>query len=255
MRKYTLNIFKDLEEASRALAEALMAVASTAIENRSRFSLALSGGSSPKPLYKLLAENQYREQIDWAKVEFFWGDERPVPPDHEDSNYRLAKETLLEPLGIADQQIHRIEAELPDKDLAADKYINEIVEALGLGAGGEPPSLDVVLLGLGEDAHTASLFPATKALLETQRWVTKNLVLKLDAERITMTPMLINRARNVFFLVVGENKASALAEVLEGRIDTVRLPAQLIKPATGQVVWFVDEAAASKLKKQTDAQK
>ncbi|MGF1578128.1 MAG: 6-phosphogluconolactonase [Gemmataceae bacterium] len=252
MRKYTLNIFKDHEEASGAAAEAVVAVATAAVENRNRFSVALAGGSSPKLLYKLLTEEPLRSRIDWSKVEFFWGDERPVPIDHEESNFRMANEVLLQPLGIAEPQIHRIRAELTDKDLAAEKYLNEIVDTLGLGTGGEPPSLDLVLLGLGEDAHTASLFPATKALLETQRWVTKNLVLKFDAERITITPMFINRARNVFFLVTGENKATALSEVLEGPIDTVRLPAQLVKPATGQVIWYVDEAAASKLKQKPE---
>jgi 6-phosphogluconolactonase len=250
MRKYTLHIFQDAEETSRAAAEAVLAVAEETIAARDRFCVALSGGSTPKRLYQLLTGPLLRKQVDWSKAEIFWCDERPVPPDHPDSNYGMAREVLLQPLAIPDSRIHRMQAEQFDRAAVAEDYQNEIARVLGITTVGEPPALDLVLLGLGADAHTASLFPATSALLETRRWVVANRVIKLDSERLTMTAMLINRAAHIFFLVAGEDKATALAEVLEGPIDTQRLPAQLIRPAQGKLVWFVDQAAASKLTRQ-----
>lgn len=250
MRKYTLNIYKDLEEASRAAANEVVTVLQRAIFERDRATLALSGGSTPKRLYELLAGDPFRGKVDWPKVHFFWGDERPVPPDHPQSNYRMAKEALLGPLQIADDHIHRLKGEERDRNAAAEAYQNEIAAVLGVSAIGEPPVLDVTLLGLGEDGHTASLFPATPALLETQQWVVNNPVLKLDCDRLTMTPMLINRSANIFFLVSGSQKAKPLAAVLEGPVDTQRLPAQLIRPARGKLIWFVDKDAATGLSKQ-----
>lgn len=247
MKKYTLHIHKDAEATSRAAAAAAVAIAQEAIENHGKFFFVLSGGSTPRRLYELLARAPLRQQVDWSRVEFFWGDERPVPPDDPQSNYRMAREALLGPLDIPETQIHRMQGELPNLEAAAEAYQNEIAQALGSPQLGEPPSFDLVLLGLGEDAHTASLFPATPALLETQRWVTRNPVLKLNSERLTLTAMILNRAHNIFFLVTGDKKAQPLADVLKGQIDTQRLPAQVIRPAGGKVQWFADEAAASKL--------
>lgn len=248
MRKYTLNIYKDPDEASRAAAEALVKIARESLTARGKFSLALAGGNTPRRLYQLLA-GPLRDEVVWSGVEFFWGDERPVPPDDPESNYRMARETLLDPLQIPEEHRHRMRAEAADKDAAAQHYQDEISRVLGAVGSGDTPALDLVLLGLGPDAHTASLFPATPALIESRRWVVANPVRKLDAVRLTMSPMLLNRAAHVFFIVEGAEKAPALAEVLEGPIDTQRLPAQLIRPASVNLVWFVDQAAASKLKK------
>ncbi len=249
MKKYTLNVFPGPEETCLAAAEAFVDVARQAITRKGSFAVALSGGHTPRRMYEFLTQESLRLQVDWSKVLFFWGDERPVPPNHAESNYRMAQESLLTPLGISETQIFRMEADQLDKNLAAQQYQNVLMEKLGKTAGGDGAALDLVLLGLGDDAHTASLFPATPALLETIRWVVCNPVLKLESERLTLTPMFINRSAHVFFLVTGESKANAVKEVLEGSIDTQRLPAQLIHPADGKLVWFVDEAAGSGLKR------
>jgi 6-phosphogluconolactonase len=249
MRKYTLKIHENAEECSRAAAEAIAKVVREAVATRGRCCLALAGGHTPQRTYQYLASPTLREQVDWSRVEFFWGDERPVPSDHPDSNYRMARVALLDPLHIPDEHRHRMIAEAQDMDTSAQKYQDEIARVLGVSVFGEPPALDLVLLGMGPDAHTASLFPATPALSEMRRWVVPNPVVKLDSQRMTMTPMLINLASHVFFLVVGADKATALAEVLEAHLDTQRLPAQLIRPRSGQLVWYVDKAATSSLKK------
>ncbi len=247
MRKYTLNVHKDSEETCHAAADAVVAVLREAIATRGRCCMALSGGNTPRRLYQRLV-GPLRKEVDWSKVEFFWGDERPVPPDDPQSNFRMARESLLAPLEIPAERIHRMMGESTDLDAAAQQYQNEIARVVGGSTHGDPPMFDLVLLGLGPDAHTASLFPATPALQETQRWVVANPVLKLNVERLTLTAMIINRAANVFFLVEGADKATALAEVLQGTIDIQRVPAQLIHPHGGKLVWFVDQAAAGKLK-------
>ncbi len=250
MRKYTLQVCPDAEHASRAAAEVVVAVAREAIADRDRFTLVLSGGSTPRRLYQILAEPPLRDQVNWSKVEFFWGDERPVPPTSPDSNFRMAREALLGPLGIADAQIHRLPAERANLDAAAQEYQMEIARVLDTSFLSEPPQFDLVLLGVGPDGHTVSLFPATPALKETHQWVVRNPVLKLRSDRLTMTPMLLNRAACIVFLVTGYEKADILTEILEGPIDTQRLPAQIVRPPKGRVQWFLDEAAASKLRRK-----
>ena len=212
MKKPILHIHKDEEAACRAAAEEVVAIAGQSIERHGKFFLVLTGRSTPRRLYELLASPGLRDQVDWSRVEFFWGDERPVPPDHDESNYRLAHETLLGPLDIPRNHIHRLRGEEPNLDAVAEAYQNEIALALGSPPQGEPPSFDLILLGLGEDGHVASLFPATPGLLETRCWVTRNPVLKLSTERLTLTPMIINRGHNILFLVSGANKAQAVAE-------------------------------------------
>src|SRR5258706_628338 len=214
-----------------------------------RFSVVLSGGSTPHGLYELLAQHSYREQVEWTKTEFFWGDERAVPPEHASSNYRMAKEAMLDKLGVPAERIHRIRAEDEDLNRAARDYEAEIERALGqvAGVGRRPPHFNLFLLGMGEDGHTASLFPNTDALGETHHWVVAHDVAKLSAKRITMTPPLSNAAHFIMFLVAGASKADVLAEVLQGPRDPHRYPAQLIHPLTGEVTWFVDHAASSKL--------
>jgi 6-phosphogluconolactonase len=249
MQKRTLHIYPDAEAASRAAARQVADAVRQAVAERGQFALVLSGGNTPRRLYELLAAPPLRDEVDWPKVLFFWGDERPVPPDHPQSNYRMAREALLGPLGIREGQVRRMKGEAVNLAAAALDYQNDISQALGNPAHGEPPAFDLVLLGMGADGHTASLFPATPALTETRQWVAANRVLKLDCTRLTMTPMLLNRARQVQFLVTGADKADALAEVLEGPLDVVRLPAQIIRPSAGKVDWFLDAAAAGKLKR------
>jgi len=222
-----------------------------AIGRQGRCTFVLSGGSTPRRLYELLAAPPQRDQIDWTRVDLFWGDERAVPPDHKDSNFRMANEALLQPLSIPATRIHRMPAERADRDRAAADYQAEIARVFDVPADGVPPAFDLVLLGLGPDGHTASLFPRTAALNETRRWVVSNHVPQLGTDRLTMTRVILNRAACIMFLVAGADKAAALAEVLEGPADAERLPAQLIRPETGRLVWLIDGAAAARLKTST----
>lgn len=248
MTQPTIRLFADAEQVSRAAAEEFVRGARDAGAARGKFTVAMAGGSTPRRLYQLLAETPFREQVDWSKIQFFWGDERGVVPDHKDSNYRMAGEALLQKLALPAGQVHRMPAEREDREAAARDYQAEIARVFGVSPQGEPPVFDLVLLGMGPDGHTASLFPSTEALQDKTRWVVPNYVPKFDAWRLTMTPLVLNRAATVIFLVAGEDKAERLPEVLEGPPDTDRLPSQLIRPTTGRLLWFVDRAAAARLK-------
>jgi 6-phosphogluconolactonase len=239
----------DTNQLFHAAAEEVCRIGFMSIETTGRFSLVLSGGKTPRGLFALLAEHPYRSQIDWKKVELFWGDERAVPPNDPGSNYRMAKEAMLDKLPIPPDHIHRIEGERPDLDQAAHDYEAKVEQVLGRvpGVGRRPPHFNLFLLGMGEDGHTASLFPNTPALVEKERWVVAQEVPKAPRERITMTPPLINKAHFIMFLVAGSSKAEVLAQVLQGPRDPMRWPAQLIRPLTGEVTWFVDRAASAKL--------
>jgi len=218
---------------------------SKAIQDRGRFSVALSGGSTPKPLYEFLADQKV-DELDWNKVHFFWGDERCVPPDHPDSNFNQVNRALLDPKAIQEENIHRIKAELPP-DEAARQYQEIILTWFQQ----KQPSFDLILLGMGSDGHTASLFPGTEYvkgdLTDQNRLVAANWVPKLDTWRITFTPHLINAAQNVFFLVSGHNKANTLKLVLEGPSTPEHFPSQLIAPDQGNLFWHVDLEAAAEL--------
>jgi 6-phosphogluconolactonase len=246
-----IRVYADKEELSRAAAGQVCRIARRTIERLGRFTIALSGGTTPKRLYELLAEEPCRNQIDWSKVQFFWGDERAVPPDHQDSDFRMARDAMLSKLPIANEQIHRIPGESADLDQAARAYEVEIARTLGRGVGHvllkRPPQLDLVLLGLGADGHTASLFPETRALDETERWVVKNEVPQLETSRVTLTVPILNAARHVIFLVSGADKSDVFARVIGGPVQPKRLPAQLIRPLTGEALWFVDRAATAAL--------
>ncbi|MBI4608668.1 MAG: 6-phosphogluconolactonase [Candidatus Rokubacteria bacterium] len=237
----------DAEAVSAAAARDFVALSRDAVAARGSFTVALSGGSTPRRLYQLLAEAPYRSEVAWERVEFFWGDERAVPPDHPDSNYRMAAVALLEKIGAAADRIHRIQAERADRDAAARHYQLEIARVFGVNPDGPPPALDLVLLGMGPDGHTASLFPHTAALREGRGWVMTHFVERLGAERITLTVPVLNRAREIRFLVAGSDKAATLRAVLEGPRDPERLPSQLIRPEAGRLVWLVDRAAAAEL--------
>jgi len=241
-----VRIFPDVEALSKAAAAEFVRCAGETVAARGRFTVALSGGSTPKRLYQLLTTEPYRSQIDWGRVEIFWGDERCVPPDHKDSNYRMAREAMLTQLPIPAEHIHRLEAERADREAAARDYEAVLARVFGVSSGGEPPALDLILLGMGPDGHTASLFPHTQALDETRHWVVPNHVPQLNTDRLTLTRPILNRGREVLFLVAGADKAERLVEVLAGPADPKRLPSQSIQPE-GQLVWFVESAAAARL--------
>jgi 6-phosphogluconolactonase len=242
-----IRVFPDPEAISGAAAEEFARAAAEAIAARGRFTVALSGGSTPQRLYQDLAGPSFRDRIDWSKVEVFWGDERCVPPDHKDSNYRMANQALLSRVPLPAAQVHRMEAERADRAAAAGDYQAVIANTFDLPADGEPPAFDLILLGMGPDGHTASLFPETAALGETQRWVVVNYVPKFATDRLTFTYPILNRGREVLFLVAGADKAEPLQEVLEGPPDSRRLPSQAIRPTAGQLLWFVDRQAAARL--------
>lgn len=242
----TVRRFADLDALSRAAADELAELARDAVAARGVCHIALSGGSTPRRLFQLLV-GRGADALPWRQLALWWGDERPVPPDHPDSNYRMAREALLDPaaaFGLTAAQVHRIAAEL-GPDAAAAGYERELIGALGA-----PPRFDVVLLGMGPDGHTASLFPGSPGLGETARWVIANPVTSPlvhgSATRITLTAPAINAARHIRFLVAGADKAAALAQVIAGPRDP-RYPSQLVAPASGDLVWLVDDAAASAL--------
>lgn len=216
-----------------------------AIARRGRFVVALSGGSTPKKLFERLAASPYREAVEWRKIIFLWGDERTVPPDHADSNFAMAKRALLDPLSIPLANILRMEAERPDLAKAASDYEGKLRTLLR--ESGAEGRIDLVLLGMGADGHTASLFPGTQALSETAKWVVANEVPQHQTWRMTLTYPAINAARQVLFLVTGSDKAAALKEVLNGRLTPERLPSQAVSPAQSAAIWLLDAAAAAAL--------
>ena len=235
----SVNIYESSEELAEAAAQEFAARAGEAIGQRGRFAVVLAGGSTPKATYEVLASD-YADRIDWSNVHFFFGDERSVPPDHEDSNYRMAREALLDHVPAG--SVHRMQGELPP-DEAAEAYEQELRDYFG---SEELPRFDLILLGTGGDGHTASLFPETAALEVHDRWVVANPVLKLETTRITLTVPIINAARAVYFLVAGEGKAGPVAEILEGTPDPRQYPATLIQPQGGPK-WMLDRPAASEL--------
>jgi 6-phosphogluconolactonase len=229
----------------QAAAEEVIRVASEAVAKRGRFTIALSGGSTPKNLYRLIAANA-GASLPWPQMFFFWGDERHVPPTDEESNYRMAEETLLSKVPIPPGNVFRIPAENPDADAAAAAY-EQTLQTFFEVAAGKFPRFDLILLGMGPDGHTASLFPETAALREKSRLVVANWVEKLNTSRITLTLPVLNAARQVAFLVSGADKAAVLREVLEGKGPGEKYPSKLVQPSDGKLIWFVDRAAASEL--------
>jgi 6-phosphogluconolactonase len=233
MREF--SVYPEAASLARAAAERFVSLAREAIQARGRFIVALSGGSTPRPLYALLATKGFAARIDWPRVEVFWGDERAVPPDHPASNYRMACEALLDQVPLLSANVHRIRGELPPHQAAA-AYQMELEAVLG-----NDGRFDLILLGLGADGHTASLFPGTPALEERDRPVVAVYVEQLQAWRITLTLPVINAARQVLFLVSGAEKAAALARVRAGE----PLPAALVQPSRGRLAWLVDFEASS----------
>lgn len=240
-----IHVFSDKAELFKAASAEIARIAVSAVQNNGKFSVALSGGSSPKGLFTLLASGNV-PSIPWNKTYFFWGDERHVPPDNSESNYRMAKETLLDKLSVPESHIFRVHSEEPAEKAASD-YEQAIKEFFRLPPS-EFPRFDLILLGIGPDGHTASLFPGTTALQENNQMVVANWVEKLKTERITMTYPLLNNAAAVMFLVIGADKAPVVREVLED--STSELPSQKVRPTSGKLMWMLDEPAASALSPQ-----
>ena len=243
-----LQIYADAGEVARAAAERFIELARESIEAGGRFSVALAGGSTPKRIYELLASDGFNSQLDWSAVHVFFGDERCVPPDDADSNYRMASEALLSRVSLPEQNIHRIRGE---GDAVANARLYED-ELRGYFEGENWPQFDLVMLGMGDDGHTASLFPDTNALDVQTAWVMANWVEKFNTFRVTLTAPAINHARHIMFIVTGASKTERLQEVLYGARDGHRLPSQLIQPEEGALAWFLDEAAAAKLTRKDE---
>lgn len=239
-----VEVYADTQALARAVAERFVVRAAEAVAARGRFAAALAGGTTPRAAYALLALPDYAARIDWARVHVFWGDERCVPPEHLDSNYRMARQALLEHVPIPTENVHRLRGELEPQEAAA-AYERELRRFFASG----PPSFDLVLLGLGRDGHTASLFPGATALDERERWAVACYVESLGAWRLTLTPVLFNAAVEVVFVVAGADKAEVLRQVLRGPHQPHLLPAQVIQPLRGRLRWLVDAAAAARLGK------
>jgi len=252
-------VLPDSNTIAHEAAERFVTIAREAIAAQGRFTVALSGGATPRPLYSLLASEAYRARIEWDRLSVFWGDERCVPPDHPDSDFGMARDLLLSKAPIPAGNVHRMRGEI-DPEQAASEY-EQIIRREVPAAPGSPPGLqdspgpgqadspviDLILLGMGADGHTASLFPGTPALHERTRLVVADYVPKLSAHRLTFTPKLINAAAHVTFLVVGADKAGTLRAVLEGEFRPDVLPAQIVRPVNGKLTWLVDRAAAHAL--------
>lgn len=241
-----LWVCADAEEVAAKTADLFVNEAAKAIADRGRFRVVLSGGSTPRRAYELLASAKWRAQVVWNKVDVFWGDERYVPADHPESNYRMANDALLQNIPIPQANVCRVPVEISPPEATAKAYEDAIRDCF-VDAGGVP-RFDLIFLGLGTNGHTASLFPHSPLLNERSRLVMADEVVEKNMWRITMTAPLLNRGRTVVFLVVGRDKAEVLRQVLCDSYNPQTLPAQLIRPEEGSLLWIVDEAAASLLR-------
>ncbi len=245
------RVFSDSDELALMAAKEINRLAQERVKDSGKFSIALSGGSTPKKLYKLLADPARFPDFPWEETHFFFGDERTVPPDHADSNFRMTHETLFSgdsAKAIPPNHIHRIRGEEKDASLAANHYEVELANYFG---GSGIPQFDLVLLGMGDDGHTASLFPGTAGLTEERKWVIANWVEKFKTFRITFTFPVINHARNIMFLVAGPDKTQRVSEILgqspSEKSKRPSYPIEHVKPGEGTAVWYLDKAAAAKL--------
>lgn len=246
-----IEIYPDADILAREAAGKLLQLATGSVAARGRFTLALAGGSTPRKLYALLATDPTFAAFPWAETHLFWSDERHVAPDHAESNYLMVQKTLLSSGEIPEAQVHRIEAELPDAGEAATRYeatLHAFFSAPETQAAGFP-IFDAILLGMGPDGHTASLFPGSAALAERKRWVVSNWVEKFKTDRITFTFPVINAARTVLMLVAGPDKTEMLHEVLTEKAD---YPVRHVQP-DGAKIWMLDQAAAARLPQEVRA--
>ena len=240
--RFEIRVLPNAAEAARAAAEELAAAGADAITDRGVFRVALSGGTTPTRLFDTLATARYRRRVDWERTRVFFVDERCVPPSHERSNYRLAKKHLLDPLQVPPRNVFRMKGE-DEPRRAAAAYEKVLRQEFGARA----PRFDVVLLGLGADGHTASLFPGTPALVEKTRWVAPNPAPSAGDWRLTLTLPVLNAGRRVVFLVAGSDKASVVSTLLLKKPGYRKLPASRVRPPRGSLVWILDEEAASDL--------
>jgi 6-phosphogluconolactonase len=238
-----VRVFDDTTALIRATADEIARIAREAVDARGRFVWALAGGSTPRDVYHLLASDPYRERMPWNAIHFFWGDERHVPPDDADSNFRMAREAMLDAVPVLAGNIHRVMAEEPDAQRAAQEYESTLRSFFALAPGSPEswPVFDLIQLGLGKEGHTASLFPGGAAIHERERLVVAPWVEAQNTFRVTFTPPVLNHARRTLFLVSGEEKAEALHAVLEGAREPDVYPAQIVE---GNRLWMVDRAAA-----------
>lgn len=239
-------ILPDSGAVAAAAAERWARLAAESIEARGRFMVALSGGATPRPLYRLLASEPYRSSLPWSRTGIFFTDERRVPQDHPDSNYRMVRETLLADVPVAPSQVFPLKGEglISDVQKSGRNMLEEVFRLQRK----EWPRFDLVLLGLGEDGHFASIFPGTRALTDNSMPVMVIEVPSIKAERVTLTLPVINNARHLMFLVTGEKKAEAVEAALQGPNRISAIPTKALKPVDGDIVWLIDEAAASRLK-------
>lgn len=240
-----VRIFSSAEAVAEGAAELFIHTCDAAVRDRGSFFVALSGGSTPKRTFELLADEPLRSRIKWDRVHLFWGDERYVPHDDPNSNYRMTSEALLRHIPVPHANVHAVRTELSPAEAAATAYEEEIRHTLSTDAD-SIPQFDLVYLGVGTNGHTASLFPHSPVLHERSRLVVADFVAEVNSWRISMTAPLLNRGRTVAFLVAGREKASVLKQVMFGPRDVENLPAQLISPE-GELLWLLDEAAASML--------
>jgi len=248
-----VRIYRDPEELALKAARLFARLADQYVIGSGRFTVALSGGSTPKAMLALLAAEPFVDTVPWSSIYFFWGDERCVPPDHPDSNYRMASDALLAKVPVPPKNIFRIPAEMAEPERAAEEYAATLTQFFLAGPGqiksgtaplSTVPRFDLVFLGMGPDGHTASLFPHTTALQAGEQIVVANYVEKFKTNRITLTAATINNARNVTFLAAGADKTDTLKNVLEGPYQPDLYPSQLIRPRNGTLLWMLDEAAA-----------
>jgi 6-phosphogluconolactonase len=240
-----LHLLSDLEALSLNAAEIFIDLSRRCIASKEKFIVAVSGGSTPIRLYTLLGSDMYSHQVDWRRLHFFWVDERFVPPSHKDSNYRLLHDYLLSKISIPQENLHPVKTNLPSPQVAASKYEEEIKNSFRL-AGGSLPAFDLILLGIGEDGHTASLFPDNEVLKETKHLAVSAIDSKHIHHRISLTLPVINGAKTVVFLVSGKNKADVAKKVLVEKDHS--LPASLVNPEKGNLVFLIDKEAALYLK-------
>lgn len=238
-----LQVLKNLDEISRITAEKFIEIGNQAIKKNGRFAVALAGGTTPQNLYQILASDDFKDRIDWENVFFFFGDERDVSPMSAMSNFKSANDFLFKPLKISPRNVYRWQTEIINAAEVAETYQRTLIRFFKL-SNGEFPRFDLILLGMGDDGHTASLFPHTKAIRENSKIGVAHFVEKLDALRLTLTFPTINNAANVIFTISGENKAKALKEVLEGDFNPEKFPAQNVKLTDGNIFWFVDKKAS-----------
>jgi len=241
MKSTNIRVHENREKLGYAAAEKFIELANTYIRQNNRFTVALSGGSTPKILFEILAEH-FQESVDWGKILFFWSDERFVPPDHIDSNAGMALKYLINPLKINRKNVHLVPTETNPPQQSAALYEKTIRDTFASPA--DTPKFDLILLGLGDDGHTASLFPATNALQEKQKLVAANWVPKFNTWRITFTFSLLNSAKNIIFMISGENKAIVIEEIMNRSKDH---PAAKVRPVKGELLWMLDREAGKLL--------